>query len=90
MGYDNLEPYILISDRETNLKASLVVDKRVIDDIEDMNDLPFVLMSAFFVYNIFYPKGCNNFYSMLEVLVLNYNSDKLSPTARNLLPKILC
>ena len=33
-GYDNLQPYILITDKESNFKASLVVDKRVIDDIK--------------------------------------------------------
>ena len=87
VGNDRLAPYILISG-DHPLKASLVVDKRVIDYVP-IEELPFVLLSAFFVYNICYPRGCCDFYSMMEILVLNYSTDKASPTVKNLLPKIL-
>ena len=87
LNNERLEPYIIISG-DHELKASLVVDKCVIDSVS-MTELPYTLMSAFFVYNICYPKGCNNFYSMLEILVLNYSLEKASPTVKYLLPKIL-
>ena len=82
-----LFPYIIISG-EDDLEAHLVVDKRVIDRVP-VDNLPFVLLSAFFVFNICYPKGCNNFYSMLEILTLKYSSEKASPSVKHLLPKIL-
>ena len=44
-------------------------------------DIPYILMAAFFVYNICYPKGCINFYSFLEAVLLKFRSDKASPTA---------
>lgn len=88
MGNDRLEPYILVTDHENTIKATLIVDKRVIDDVSGKR-LPFALMSSFFVFNICYPKGCNNFYSMLEVLLLNFSCEKLTTTCKNLLPKIM-
>ena len=57
-----LEPYIIISDAEENLEAYLIVDKQIIDQVS-LSSLPYALMSAFFVYNIYYPKGCTNFYT---------------------------
>ena len=48
-----------------------------------MAELPFALMAAFFVYNICYPRGCSNFYCMLEILVLNNNSEKASPSVKD-------
>lgn len=83
-----LEPYILISGEKDEPIAHLIVDKRVIDKVL-IPDLPYVLMSAFFVYHICYPKGCNNLYSMLEVLVLNYSAEKASISVKHLLPKIM-
>ena len=72
---------------EDNLQAYLVVDSHVIDEVP-IDDLPFALMAAYFVFNICYPKGCNNFYSFLEILVLNYSPEKASPSVKHLLAKI--
>ena len=55
----NLQPYIVVVGKD-DLVAYLVVDKQVIDEVP-IDNLPFALMAAFFVYNICYPKGCNNF-----------------------------
>ena len=81
-----LEPYIAIVGKES-LDASLVVDHQVVDEVP-IDNLPFVLMAAFFVYNICYPKGCNNFYSFLEVSMLKYSAEKASPSVSHLLAKL--
>ena len=86
---NTLEPYIMVyGEDQSNANAYLIVDKRVIGIVK-MTELPFALMAAFFVYNICYPRGCSNFYSMLEILVLKYSSEKASPSIKHLLPKIL-
>ena len=51
-----MQPYILIVGQEA-VQAYLVVDKKVVDDVS-FEDIPYILMAAFFVYNICYPKGC--------------------------------
>lgn len=82
-----LEPYVVITLDEDAFQAYLIVDKDVVDEVSII-DIPFILMSAFFVYNICYPKGCNNFYTFLEIVVLKYSAEKASPTVKHLLSKI--
>ncbi len=85
----NLEPYVVVveSVEEDSLQAYLVVDNRILDRV-DIVDLPFVLMAAFFVYNICCSKGCSNFYTFLEIVVLKYSSEKASLSVKYLLAKI--
>ena len=79
-----LEPYIAIVGKES-LDAYL--DHQVVDEVP-IDNLPFVLMAAVFVYNICYPKGCNNFYSFLEVSMLKYSAEKASPSVSHLLAEL--
>lgn len=85
-GSGQLEPYIAVVGKES-LDAYLIVDQQVIDEVP-IDNLSYILMAAFFVYNICYPKGCNNFYSFLEISVLSYSADKGSPSVRHLLAKL--
>ena len=80
--------FTITGEGQSDASAYMIVDKRVIDTVE-MAELPFALMAAFFVYNICYLRGCNNFYCMVEILVLKYNSEKASPSVKHLSPKIL-
>ena len=83
-----LEPYILVIGEDLqNIEAYLIVDKQVIDQIPFI-DIPFVLMASYFTYNICYPKGCNNFYSFLKVITLQFSSEKASPSVKHLLTRI--
>lgn len=67
----NLAPYILIVGSVMNAtQAFLVTDKKIISEISCFEDIPFSLMSAFFVYNIQYPVGCSNFYAFMEIITL--------------------
>ena len=79
---NNLSPYILMSGTwPAPNQAFLVVDKHIVCEVPDLLDIPFILMAASFVFNIHYTQGCNNFYSYLEVVTLNFPGDKASPTA---------
>ena len=50
----------------------------------NVNDIPIILMAAFFVFDIYYPPGCKNYYSFLEVIVLDYPISKASPSVKHL------
>ena len=79
------QPYLLATGclNDPN-QVFLVVDCRVIGEVKD-DAYPVILLCAYFVYNICYIKGCNNFYSFLEVLFLNRNIDKVSSTVKHFL-----
>ena len=79
-----LEPYVIINDIGD---AYLIVDKHIIDQIPIV-DIPCALMAAFFVFNICYPKGCNNFYTFLEIIILKYSAEKASSSVKFFLSKI--
>ena len=81
----SLEPYVVLTGEDL---AYLVIDKQIVDQVTSVQEIPFLLMSAFFVFNICYPKGCNNFYSFLEVIVLNFSPEKATPSVKYLLTKV--
>ena len=56
----------------------------VIGEVE-LKKIPLVLLGAYFVFNICYCKGCNNMFSYLEVLCLDANASKISPTVKHLI-----
>ena len=67
----------------------LVVDKHIVCEITDLLDIPYMLMAAFFVFNIHYMQGCNNFYSFMEVITLNFPGNKASPTVKHIVDSIV-
>ena len=79
------EPYIIVVGTMGDpSQAFLVVDCHVIGEVE-LNKIPLVLLGAYFVFNICYCKGCNNMFSYLEVLCLDANASKISPTVKHLI-----
>ena len=84
----NITPYILLSEDDEQFQTFLVVDKTIVCEVEVLHDIPFVLMAAFFVFNICYPKGCNNLFSFMEILTLNYPSHSASATVRHFLSSL--
>ncbi len=85
----NLAQFVLIiGTRSSPKQAFLVMDKKIVTEIEHSLDIPFVLMSAFLVFNIQYPLGCSNLYSFFEILVLNFPSRKASLTVKHFLSTI--
>ncbi len=79
-----LQPYIVLKGTE----AYLVTDGQVICEV-DVNQIPLVLMAAFYVFNICYPVGCKNFYSLLEVIVLGNSLKKVTPCVKHMYSSIV-
>lgn len=67
--------------------AFLVIDCKVQYEI-DIEDAVFSLLSAFFVFNICYCKGTCNLFQFFEVILLDQNPKKLSPSVNYLLSRI--
>ena len=63
---DQLEPYILVLED----RALLVVDNHVIGEVESQ-DYAIALLSSYFVFHICYMNGCSNYFSFLEVSLLD-------------------
>ena len=59
----------------------LVIDGNIVCDIDE-HDLPFALMSAYFVFNICYVQGCHNVLKFLESALLNIKT-KLPPSVNH-------
>ena len=78
MNISQPEPYVLMFGDQ----FFLVIDCIVVTEV-DAEAVPITLLSSYFVFNIKYPKGCNNLFSFLEVLLLGGNGEKLSPTVKN-------
>ncbi len=51
--------------------AALVVEKRVITTFPP-KELPLVLVSAFYAYNMHYTEACTNFYTFFEVVFFKH------------------
>lgn len=76
------QPYILLcGDLLHPDQLMLVIDNQVICDIEE-NDIPFALMSAYYVFNICYVQGCNNVFKFFESSLLNIKT-KVSPSVNH-------
>ena len=54
------EPYVIVV--HTPEQLLLVIEKEVIAEINDVEEVLFTLLSSFFVFNSCYPFGCTNFY----------------------------
>lgn len=46
-GSANVTPYILLTEDDEHFQAFLVVDKTIVCPVDVLDDIPFVLMSAF-------------------------------------------
>ena len=54
----------------------LVVDRKLICSVPTTRDMPMALMSAFFVYDVHYPKGFGNVFQFLEGLLFGIKPKK--------------
>ena len=65
------EPYVLVVGTPSNrVQAFLAVDRQLLTEV-DILDCPLAFMTAFFVFNICYSKGCFNFCTVLEIALLH-------------------
>ena len=87
-GKRQSEPYVLIMGTYQKPKQSfLIVDSHMVVEV-NCEDIPLILMCAFFVFNICYTKGCNNFFLFLEYSLLNFRTKKLSTSVSHFLASL--
>ena len=80
---ENLAPYVLvIGELQEPSQAFIVVDRQIVTEV-NITDIPLCLLSAFFLFNIHYPKGCNNFYAFMEAYTLGFSLSNASPTVKH-------
>ena len=72
------EPYVIVVGDNTNPEqAFLVMDRKILSEI-NIEEVPVYLIAVFYVFNICYPAGCNNFYCFLEVALLNLKEPSIT------------
>ena len=82
------EPYVLVVGTPSNpVQAFLAVDRQLLTEV-DILDCPLAFMTAFFVFNICYSKGCFNFCTALEIVLLNVKHSKPNTTVSNFMSRI--
>ena len=64
---------VLVSGTE---KAVIVVEKKPLCDVL-LSDLPLAMLAAFYCFDLQYPKGFVNFFTLCEILALKHGSHKL-------------
>ena len=69
-------------------QAFLVIDAKVIMEVR-IPMIPLLLMASFFVFAICYTPTCSNFYSFMEVIVMNYPIDKAPASVKHLYTSLL-
>ena len=79
---------MVVGDVQDALQAFLVIDHQVVTEME-FRDIPLLLMSAYFVFNICYPHGCNNFYTLMEIFTFKFSVNRASPTVKYLVASLM-
>lgn len=82
----HLQPYLLVVDQLD--ETYLIVDNQVINGDVCSDNYPLVLLAAYFIYNICYARGCNNFFAFLEVFLLGSQSVNASITVKHFMAAI--
>ena len=83
-----LAPYILITGTLKEPGQAFLVDKDIVDQVNCFHDIPFVLLSVYFVFNIKNPVGCNNVFCFFEVLLLKFPINKSCITVKHFFTSI--
>ena len=69
-------------------QAFLVVDGQVLCEIMNTFDIPLAILSAFYVFNICYPRGCYNLFCFLETQLLGINPQKIPSSVSHFISRI--
>ena len=68
-------------------QAFLVCEKTTICEIKT-EELPIYLLATYHIFNMGYPKGCNNFYAFIESGIFNLHVKSLLITVGTLLTRL--
>lgn len=77
---------MLVTGNITDAKKQifLITDNEVITEITTIPP-PLALLAAYYTYNIQYPKGCLNFYSLIEVLFIKKARTSVTASVKHIL-----
>ena len=78
---------IIIGEYRDPLQAFLVCERKIVCKIPT-KDIPISLLMPYYIFNMCYPKGCNNFYTFIESGIFNINVKNLSITVGGLLTRL--
>ena len=71
-GVPSPQPCIIVRESDGEIKdAFLVIEHAPLINKVKVQDILLVLFASFFVFNVHYPEGCCNFFSLLEVFFLD-------------------
>jgi len=69
-------PSLVAVGREMQLH--LVTENLHLFKVDKPEEAPFILLAAFYGFNMQYPKGLSNVYYLLEYIILNQSPQKMS------------
>ena len=78
---------IIIGEYRDQLQAFLVCDSKIVCEIPT-KDISISLLMPYYIFNVCYRKGCNNFYTFIEAGIFNINVKNLSITVGGLLTRL--
>ena len=78
---------IITGDYRDAVQAVLVFENDIVYDIST-DTIPVSLLSFYYVYNLCYPKGCNNFYAFIEAGLFNIDVRNMPTSVTNFLTRI--
>ena len=78
---------IIVGDYKNPLQAFLVCEKQILCEIST-EDLPVSLLVPYYIFNMCYPKGCNNFYTFIEAGILNIQVKNVPLTVRGFITRL--
>ena len=61
---------IIIGEYRNPIQGFLVCEKKMICEIPT-KESPIYLLALYYIFNMCYPKGCNNFYAFIEIGIFN-------------------
>ena len=78
---------IIAGDYRDAVQAMIVFENEIIYVIST-DTISVTLLSFYYVYNLCYPKGCNNFYTFIEAGVFNMDLKTMVTSVANFLTRI--
>ena len=80
------QPYIIvIGTPQVFSQCFLVTDCKVTSEVDN----PDLIVAAYFIFDIHYPPGFKNLYSLLEVIILSNTIKKASPSVKHLYSSLM-
>ena len=72
-----VHPSLIVKEKlDRQVEVFLACEKTLITDVKGL-EAPYILLAAFYAFNMVYPKGTTSFYTLLEILLLGMKPKKI-------------